>query len=321
MKMKILKKLAIVVTALGMTMSLAIPALAAPSNVQITCWDSFNMGDGSFLAAEIDNVLGKYEDELGWVYYADTATVRFLRDDGPAGYTRVEYWGEGSTLKDYYKLFDNMEFSTDVKTEGQAGTNVLPNGSSSVTLTKPGVYVLNYYEPIVNAEGNYDGVRIGGEPIIIRGTGAAAEPVNTDKKATKTASSVIVDGKQVAFDAYNIDGSNYFKLRDLAKVVSGTQKQFDVSWDDANKAINLISGSAYTAVGGELATGSAAAMKATANTSPIFKDKVAVKLTAYHINGNNYFKLRDIGQAFNFAVTWDAATNCINIDTAKDYQP
>lgn len=149
--------------------------------------------------------------------------------------------------------------------------------------------------------------------------GSAAQ--TTDKSAQKTASTVLVDGKQVAFDAFNIDGSNYFKLRDLAKVVSGTQKQFDVSWDDANKAINLVSGTAYTVVGGELATGAGATMKATANTSTILKDKVAVKLAAYNINGNNYFKLRDIGQAFDFAVTWDAATNSINIDTSKAYTP
>lgn len=140
-----------------------------------------------------------------------------------------------------------------------------------------------------------------------------------DLTAVKTTASVVVDGKHVAFDAYNIDGNNYFKLRDIAKVVSGTQKQFDVSWDNTNKAINLLSGAAYTVVGGELATGTGASMKATANTSPILKDKLAVKLSAYNIGGNNYFKLRDLGQAFNFAVTWDGATNSINIDTSKGY--
>ena len=55
--------------------------------------------------------------------------------------------------------------------------------------------------------------------------------------AKPTASTVLVNGKNVAFDAYNIEGSNYFKLRDLAFTLSGTEKQFDVGWDGANNMI------------------------------------------------------------------------------------
>ena len=44
-----------------------------------------------------------------------------------------------------------------------------------------------------------------------------------------------------------------------------------------------------------------------------------VAFDAYLINGNNYFKLRDIGAAFNFGVDWDGAKNTIVIDTSKGY--
>jgi len=49
--------------------------------------------------------------------------------------------------------------------------------------------------------------------------------------AVPTASAVVVDGVNTSFDAYNIEGSNYFKLRDIAYVLSGTEKQFEVGWD------------------------------------------------------------------------------------------
>lgn len=42
-------------------------------------------------------------------------------------------------------------------------------------------------------------------------------------------------------------------------------------------------------------------------------------LTAYNIDGNNYFKLRDLGEALNFSVTWGAANNMIRIDTSAEY--
>lgn len=150
---------------------------------------------------------------------------------------------------------------------------------------------------------------------------AAAEAAVPAKEliATPTASKVLVNGKAVSFDAYTIEGSNYFKLRDIAMSISGTQKQFDVSWDEENKIINLISNKAYTVVGGEMAPGDGNEKYAVANASVILKDGLEMQFNAYTINGNNYFKLRDIGQAFNIGITWDEATGTIGIDTTADY--
>ncbi|MEG0798795.1 MAG: WG repeat-containing protein, partial [Acidaminococcaceae bacterium] len=56
-------------------------------------------------------------------------------------------------------------------------------------------------------------------------------PTPTTVTAISSAQKVTVNGKDVAFDAYNINGNNYFKLRDLAFALSGSEKQFDVGWD------------------------------------------------------------------------------------------
>jgi len=45
-----------------------------------------------------------------------------------------------------------------------------------------------------------------------------------------TTSKVLVNGKIVEFEAYNINGYNYFKLRDLAQAVNNTEKNFEVTW-------------------------------------------------------------------------------------------
>jgi len=139
--------------------------------------------------------------------------------------------------------------------------------------------------------------------------------------ATPTASNVIVNGKNTAFDAYNINGSNYFKLRDLAYALNGTAKQFEVGFDGTKNAISLTSGKPYTKVGGEMTGKSSGGRTAAPTSSKIYLDGKEVNLTAYNIDGNNYFKLRDIGQAFNFGVTWDGARNTIAIDTGIGYTP
>jgi len=147
-------------------------------------------------------------------------------------------------------------------------------------------------------------------------------PVFSALSATPTDSAVLIDGKSVSFDAYHIDGNNYFKLRDLAYVLNGSAKQFSVEWDAANNAIKLTSGKPYKAVGGEMAGNKGSGAKTpTPTTSKITKDGKEVNFTAYNIGGNNYFRLRDIAEAFDFNVGWGSAINTIFIDTTKGYMP
>lgn len=139
------------------------------------------------------------------------------------------------------------------------------------------------------------------------------------KQANPTSVTVKVDGRTVEFDAYIIDGNNYFKLRDLAYTLNGTAKQFSIEWDGDSNAISLTGGQAYEPVGGEMVTKSAGVKTARPTSSRIYLDGKEVFFTAYNIEYNNYFKLRDIGRAFDFGVTWDNASKTFVIDTSTHY--
>ena len=152
----------------------------------------------------------------------------------------------------------------------------------------------------------------------------------TTVTATPTTSTVYVDGKAVKFESYTINGNNYFKLRDLALVMRGTSKQFEVTWNpdfitmdmsgNASKgAIEMLSGKPYTTVGGELKGGDGTTKTGTLNRSALLLDGLNVSATAYTIKGNNFFKLRDIGMLFDFEVDWDGARNAVIIDSTKSY--
>ena len=99
--------------------------------------------------------------------------------------------------------------------------------------------------------------------------------------AQPTAYNVLVGGRHVAFDAYNIIGSNYFKLRDLAYVLAGTGKQFSVECDAGANAISLTSGAAYMPVGGEMLGGNAGASNPIPTASKIILNGKSISLTAY----------------------------------------
>lgn len=147
------------------------------------------------------------------------------------------------------------------------------------------------------------------------------------KTATFADVKISINGDDTAADAYNIDGSNYFKIRDLAyllrfSITNGafSEKRFDVTWDADKKAINLISNKEYVLTGNEAGFRSDPhTYKATECTSAIYKDGEPIELDAYTINGSNYFKIRDIAKTFNIGVTWDAEMKTIGLDTSKDY--
>lgn len=60
----------------------------------------------------------------------------------------------------------------------------------------------------------------------------------------------------------------------------------------------------------------AAGIVAQPSWSPIYVDGQQVSMTAYNINGNNYVKLRDIGQAVGFNVYFDAG---VQVDSTAPY--
>lgn len=63
----------------------------------------------------------------------------------------------------------------------------------------------------------------------------------------------------------------------------------------------------------------AAAVTATFSSQPIYVDGQRVSMTAYSIGGNNYVRLRDIGKAVDFGVTYDATTNSVYIVPGVPY--
>ncbi|MEF9971527.1 MAG: hypothetical protein RR731_04380, partial [Oscillospiraceae bacterium] len=139
--------------------------------------------------------------------------------------------------------------------------------------------------------------------------------------ALSSTTKLMVNGKSVAVDAYNIAGNNYIKLRDLASMVNGTAKNFEVTWDNTMGAINLVRGKPYTAVGGEMAAGDGTSKAAGRNGAKIYLNGGEIALTAYNIGSNNYFKLRDVMQVFDISVDYDNATDTALVNTDLSYTP
>ena len=96
-----------------------------------------------------------------------------------------------------------------------------------------------------------------------------------------------VNGKNVAPQAYNIDGYNYFKLRDVAYLLADTTAPFNVTWSASQSTVvNIVPGQKYQKVGGELSASTLTSLKVSASTFKVLMKGKTLPLRGYLINGN-----------------------------------
>ena len=140
--------------------------------------------------------------------------------------------------------------------------------------------------------------------------GATASPTN-DKLA--------VNGAAQNPTVYKIGGSNYFKIRDVAALLNGTEKQFAVGYDGQLKSVTATTGQGYARQPGDLAGAPAGGDKtAEISSDTIYVNGEKVDAEVYKIDGSNYFKLRDLGKALDFYVGWSQERG-VYIETDKPY--
>jgi len=123
--------------------------------------------------------------------------------------------------------------------------------------------------------------------------------------------SLIADGRTITCTLYNIDGSNFIKLRDLASLLNNTGSQFSVGWDSTTNTVSINTGKAYEPDGSELVTSRPDNLFAAVTSSQKIQidGKPVTDLAVYNIGGSNIFKLRELGGVLGFGVDYDAVAN------------
>lgn len=133
--------------------------------------------------------------------------------------------------------------------------------------------------------------------------------------AMKSSQKVSVDGKSVEISAYNIGGSNYFKLRDIAVILSGTEKEFDIGFDKEKNLINIEPGKAYSEAGdgvSEITKKNATGVK---KELRYMLDNLDYAVYPINIDNSNYFKFRDLAKILDFSIEYDNVKKEIMIVT------
>lgn len=146
----------------------------------------------------------------------------------------------------------------------------------------------------------------------------AAKPV-----VVLSTQSLSMNGTPVNCEKYNINGENYFKLRDIAAMMQGTNSSFEVGFEEVTRTVSVTTGMPYSPNGSELnvSGGDKSATAIRSDMPLVINGQKVTDLTAYLIGGNNYFRLRDLNEKLNFLVSYDEASRTVLLGSADSTLP
>lgn len=140
---------------------------------------------------------------------------------------------------------------------------------------------------------------------------AFAESKTVD--AVKNTKKVTLDGEEVMVGAYDVEGYNYLKLRDVAAILNGKKCQFSVGYDEPTKLISVELAKAYEKVEGDLAEIKDEKAKAIVSVKKILVNGEEKEVKTALINENNYMQLRDLGSLVGLGVGYDQVNKVIQL--------
>ena len=340
--MRKLKKAFSLTLALALSLSLAVPAMAAG---ELTIQD-----DGGFSYTLSKPLVGTRVDEQNKVTYYQIPEGTIITPVVPEGTVKEEVEEEGYYMggRLVYKLpngggvaayvvgtvFDSIYGGYDAQwfgdLEGMSTFDFLDEAKATPTQPLPatppfegdrGYCLSRGFREDYNTFGVFDRYTyLWFEIVPDNGSTTPSQPQQpAGTTASPTNDSLTADGALQTPTVYKINGSNYFKIRDLAAILNGTGKQFSVGYDGTKNAVTATTGQGYARQPGDLA-GAATGGSQTAEPSndAIYVDGQKITAEVYKINGSNYFKLRDLGKALDFYVGWSADRG-VYIETDKPY--
>lgn len=140
-------------------------------------------------------------------------------------------------------------------------------------------------------------------------------PIFAAVRAQRNTKDIIINDEWWYYlDVYNIDGNNYYKLRDIVCIMNGWNVPMSLYYDATTDSISIVKGEQYEIIGTELeATGDNLYAQAEKANTKLYVDGQAIACMSYNIYGNTFFKLRDLSEPLGFDIDFDDVTGLVTL--------
>ncbi|NOW84614.1 hypothetical protein B0H39_002495 [Clostridium beijerinckii] len=232
-------------------------------------------------------------------------------------FNNTKHYNIRSILKAKRVIMDNgsLAYAEIGNEDSQYLVNQLnQEGVSTYEIKDPGLYMVEIENPYAGG-----GLTLG---VYIAQPGENITSNNNSKIAVPTTVDFNVNGKHNSVPAYQLNGSNYIRVRDLAYILKDTASKVSVYHNNGTDVttINTVAGLGnptgdYTADGTELSALPAYTMSAEPSIHHLAKNGSKIAPSMYTINGQDFVNLKALGSilGLNMQVNSDG----IMIDTSK----
>lgn len=225
-----------------------------------------------------------------------------------------------------YSLTSVTFLGTDTVIEHRVFFGDLVNVDTQTTIEQihPTIY------GIKNSTAEFFAKSIGAQFVALSNFSAVNLPTEGAQKAVINRNPIKVNGSNANMVTYVINGSSYVRLYDIANSFNDTNKEF--AFTSNSNSVNIEERGAF---GGiyyvpsvptqvQTITAYPVQMNCTHTIDMVYSGIITYyqnTYTAYLIDGQYYFKLRDLAEYVGFGVTWDSSTKSICIDSTVGELP
>lgn len=134
-------------------------------------------------------------------------------------------------------------------------------------------------------------------------------------EATPTMTDILLNDELYTAGVYNIEGNNYFQLRDVAQILSEGSSKFDIGWDQKSKMIQIIPKKKYSFDYASYDDAKYESYNISYNETKLLKNDKIFTMKAYIIDNATYFQLRELSAVLGIEVGYDAKENKVTVKT------